>query len=81
MDIDVDARREIEINSNVKEKIVCTTVSKEVNLCGLHHKQNKKMTKIFCIEIQIKRNKVDAIFDFSSLANLIEKDPVSKIGL
>jgi hypothetical protein len=39
------------------------------------------MTKLFHIKIQIKKNKVDALFDSGSQANLIAKDLVSKLGL
>jgi hypothetical protein len=55
----------------VDENIVYTLVQKEVNLSSLHHKEEKEMTKLFHIKIQVKKTKVDALFDSSSQANLI----------
>lgn len=64
------------------EKILCIIVQKEVNLSSPHHKEEKEFTKLFHIKIQIKKNKVDALFDFScSQVNLIGEELVSKLGL
>ena len=63
------------------EKIVCAEVQKEVNLSSLHHKEEKEITKLFHIKIQIKKTKVDALFDSGSQANIIAADLVSKLGL
>jgi hypothetical protein len=64
----------------VDEKIVNTFVQKEVNLSSPHHHEEKEMTKLFHIKIQVKKTKIDALFDYSSKANLIATDLVSKIG-
>jgi hypothetical protein len=56
-------------------------MQKEVNLNSLHPKEENEMTKLFHIKIQVKKTKVDALFDSGSRANLIEKDLVNKIGL
>jgi hypothetical protein len=39
------------------------------------------MTKLFHIKIQFKKTMIDAFFDSSSQANLVEADLVNKIGL
>ena len=39
------------------------------------------MKKLIHINIQIKKTKVDALFDSGSQDNLIEEDLVSKLGL
>jgi hypothetical protein len=39
------------------------------------------MTKLFHIKIQVKKTKIDALFDSSSLDNLLSMDLVSKLGL
>jgi hypothetical protein len=44
------------------KKIVHTTMQKEVNLSNLHPKENKELTKLFHIKIQIKKTKVDTLF-------------------
>jgi len=46
-------------------------------LSSLHPKQEKEMTKLFHIKIQVKMIKVDALFDFASQAKLITEDMVS----
>ena len=61
--------------------IVCTSVPKEVNLSSIHHQEEKEMTNLFHIKIQVKRIKIDSSFDFGSWDNLIAKDLVNKIGL
>jgi hypothetical protein len=33
-------------------------------LSSLHPKEEKEMTKLFHIKIQVKKTKVDALFDF-----------------
>jgi hypothetical protein len=55
----------------VDENIVYTSVQKEVNLSSLHHQEEKEMTKLFHIKIQVKKTKIDALFDSGSQANLI----------
>jgi hypothetical protein len=52
-----------------------------VNLSSLHHQEEKDMTKIFHIKIQVKKMKIDSLFDSSSQANLIEVDLVINIAL
>jgi hypothetical protein len=47
----------------VDENIVCTSMQKEVNLSILHHQEEKEMTKLFHIKIQVKKTKIDALFD------------------
>jgi hypothetical protein len=58
-----DSGNQVERNLDVDENIVCTSVQKEVNLSSLHHKEEKEMKKLFHIKIQVKRTKVDALFD------------------
>jgi hypothetical protein len=66
---------------DVDEKIVCTSMQKEVNSSSLHHKEEKEMKKLFHIKIQVKNSKVDALFDFGSQANPIASNLVNKIAL
>jgi hypothetical protein len=76
-----DSSNQLERNSDVDEKIGCTSMQKEVNLSSLHHKGEEKMTKLFHIKMQVKKTKVDALFDFDSQANLIANDLFNKLGL
>jgi hypothetical protein len=39
------------------------------------------MTKLFHIKVQVKKTKIDALFDFGSQANLIATDLVNTLGL
>jgi hypothetical protein len=50
-------------------------------LSKLHYKEENEMKKLFHINVQIKKNKVDALFNYGSQANLIAEDLVSKLGL
>jgi hypothetical protein len=56
-----DSSNQVERNSDVDENIVCTSVQKEVNLSILHHQEEKEMTKLFHIKIQVKKTKIDAL--------------------
>jgi hypothetical protein len=71
----------LKVASDVDENIVCTSVQKEVNLSILHHQEEKEMTKLFHINIQVKKTKIDALFDSGSQDNLIAVDLVNKLGL
>lgn len=62
----MEVGREIQSNSNVDERIVYTMVQKEVKFSSLHHKEEKEMTLMFCIKVQINKIKVDALFNFGS---------------
>jgi hypothetical protein len=66
---------------NVDENIVYITMMKEVNLSILHHKEEKEVAKLFHIKIQVKKTKVNALFNYGSQANVIVEDVVNKIGL
>lgn len=46
------------------------------NLC---YNEGKEMTKLFYNKIKVKNTKVDALFDFDSLSNMISKDLISKL--
>jgi hypothetical protein len=52
-----------------------------VNLSILHHQEEKEMTNLFHIKIQVKKTKIGALFNSSSQANIIETYLVSKLGL
>jgi hypothetical protein len=66
----MDSGNLVERNMDVDEKIVFTLVQKEVTMSNLHHMEEKAMTKLFHIKIQVKIIKVDALFDSDSHANL-----------
>ena len=52
-----------------------------MNLCILHHKEEKEVTKLFHINIQINKTKVDTLFNSSSQENIIEIDLINNFGL
>ena len=76
-----DSSNQVESSSDVDEKIVCTSVQKEVNLSSLQQQEEKEINKLFHIKIQVKKTKVDALFDSGSQANLIAAKLVKKLGL
>jgi hypothetical protein len=39
-------------------RLFAPSMQKEVNLSSLHHKEEKEMTKLFYIKIQVKKTKV-----------------------
>jgi hypothetical protein len=65
----------------VDENIVFTYVNNDVTLSILHHQEEKDMTKIFHIKIQVKMTKIDDLFDSGSQDNLIAVDLVKMIRL
>jgi ribosome-binding ATPase YchF (GTP1/OBG family) len=77
----MDLRNQVESSFDVDEKIVCTSMQKEVKLSSLHHQEEKEMTKLFHINIQVKKTKIDALFKYGSQDNLIAVDMVNKLGL
>ena len=46
-----DSSNQVESSSDVDEKIVCTSVQKEVNLSSLQQQEEKEMTKLFHVKI------------------------------
>ena len=46
-----DLSNQVERSSDVDEKIVCTSVQKEVNLSSLQQQEEKEMTKLYHIKI------------------------------
>ena len=72
---------QVESSSNMDEKIVCASVKKEVNLGSLQRQEEKQMTKLFHIKIQVKKTKIDALFDSRSQEKFIAVDLVKKLGL
>jgi hypothetical protein len=62
-----------ETNLDVDEKSFCTTVQTEVNLDRLHQKEEKEMMKLFHIKNQIKKNKVDALFNSDSQPTSLQR--------
>jgi hypothetical protein len=79
--LSMNSNNHVESSSNVDENIACKLVQKEVNMSILHHQEEKEMTKLFHIKNQVKKTKIDALFDFGSYTNLIVVDLVNKIGL
>jgi hypothetical protein len=62
----MDSSNQVESNLDANEKIVYTLVQKEVNLSSLHRNEEKEMTKLFHIKIQVKKIRVDVVFNFRS---------------
>ena len=58
-----DSSNQVERSSNMDEKMNCKSMKKEVNLSSLQQQEEKEMTKLFHIEIQVKKTKIDALFD------------------
>ena len=77
----MDSSKEVGNNYDVYENIFYTIMKKEVNMSFHHHKEEKDMIKIFYIKIEIKKTKVDSLFDSSLKCKLIEEYLVSNIGL
>jgi hypothetical protein len=57
---------QVESRYDVDDNIVCTSMQKDVNLSSLHHQEEKEMSNIFHIKIQVKKTKIYAMFDSSS---------------
>jgi len=77
----IDSSNQIESSSDVDDNIVGTLVQQEVNLSCIHHQEEKEMTKLFHIKIQVNNTKIDALLDFGSHANLTTTNLVNKFGL
>ena len=75
------SRNQVEKILNVYEKIICMSMEKVVNLSSLQQYEEKEMTKLFHIKIQVKKTKIDALFDSGSQENLIAAELVNKLGL
>jgi hypothetical protein len=58
----MDSGDQVERHSDVDENNICSTIHKEVNLNSLHHKEEKDMTKLFHIKIQVKKTKVYVLY-------------------
>jgi hypothetical protein len=52
-----------------------------VNLNSLYHQEEKEMTNLFHIKIQVKKTMIDSLFDSGSHDNILPIDLVSKLGL
>jgi hypothetical protein len=79
--IATDSSNQVESRSNVDENIACTSMQNEVKLCILHHKEEKEMKKVFHIKIQVKKTKVDSLFNSILRVNLIKVGLVRNLGL
>jgi hypothetical protein len=79
--IGMNSRNLVERSSNADENISYTLIQKEMNLSSLDYREEKEMKNLFHIKIHVKKTKVDALFNFSSQANLIVDDIVCKLGM
>jgi hypothetical protein len=59
----MDSGNRLESSSYVDESIAFTIVQQEVNMSSLHQSEEKEITKLFHIKIQVNKTKVDALFD------------------
>jgi hypothetical protein len=59
----------VESSLDVDENMFFTSIQKEVSLGSHHHQEEKDMTKFFHIKIQVKKTKIDALFDLGSQDN------------
>jgi hypothetical protein len=76
-----NSSNQIKRNSDVYENNLCILVKKEVNLSSLHQWEEKEMNKHFHIKIQVKKTKINVMFNSGSQVNLIAIDLVNKHGL
>jgi len=58
-----NSSNQVEIISDMDEKVICTSLKKEVNLSSLQQHEEKEMTKLFHIKIQVKKTNIDALFE------------------
>jgi len=56
-------------------------VQKEVNLSSLQQKEDKEDTTLFKLKIQVKKTKIDALFESRSQENFIALDMAKKLRL
>jgi hypothetical protein len=75
------SNNQVESILDMDENIVCGFMYKEVNLSSLHREEEKEVTMLFHIKIQVKKTKIDAFFNSGSHANLIAVDLVRNLGL
>lgn len=62
-----------ERNSYVDYKISSIVIQREVDMSSLEDKEEIEMIKQFHIKVQVKKKKVDALFDTSLQTNLVVK--------
>jgi hypothetical protein len=79
--LSIDSNNQVESSLNVDGNIFYTFVQKEVNRSIIYHQEEKDMTKLFHIKIQVKKTKIDALFDSGPQANLIATNLVNKLVL
>jgi hypothetical protein len=77
----LDSGNQVENNAVVDEKIAYTIVHRKVVMRSLDHNEEKEMTKLLHIIIQVKKTKVDAIYDSCSEAKITVEDLVNNFGL
>jgi len=58
-----NSNNQVESRSDVYGNIFCTSMKKEANLSNLHHHEEKDTTKLFYINIHVKKTNIDALFD------------------
>jgi len=58
----MDSGNRLESCSYVDKSIAFTIVQQEENISSLHKSEEKEMTKLFHIKIQVNKTKVDALF-------------------
>ena len=68
---------DIELSSYVDEKVNCSTIQKVEESQDIEEKK----IQLFHLKIQIKKTRVDCIFDLGSQENLISMSLVSDLGL
>ena len=60
------SNNKVESIIDVDENIILTSVQKEMNLSILQQYEENENTKFFHINIQVKKTKVDALFNLGS---------------
>eukprot|EP01018_Ginkgo_biloba_P019707 Gb_27715 [translate_table: standard] len=73
--------KDVECSCNVDEKVVCPTIHKTTNMANKDSIDEEERTRLFHVKVQVKKTKVDALFDTYSQANLIAEELVQKLGL
>jgi len=77
--LSMDLSNQVGSNSYVDKKIVCTIMQREVNMSSLHPKEENEMKRIIHINIQVKKTKVDTLFNSNLWVNVIVENLVIKL--
>ena len=73
--------KDVEGSSDVDEEVACHTIHKTTNMTNKESIDEEERTRLFHVKVQVKKTRVDALFDMGSQANLTSTELVKKLGL